>query len=80
MVGMPGLLTRFLARFLTRVFGQGFGNRKCSAQYYWDEEKHCTVLLGRRNTVFQFYRDGEKINILNKSDVFQNPMYTQIAK
>ena len=30
MVGMPG----FLARFLTRVFGKGFWDRKYSVQYY----------------------------------------------
>ena len=32
MVGMPG----FLARFLTRVFGQGFGISKYSVQFYRD--------------------------------------------
>ena len=50
---MPGflarVLTRFLARRLTRFFGQVF----------LGQEIQCTVLLGRRKTVLQFYRDGE---------------------
>ena len=32
------ILTRFLARFLTRIFDQGFLDRKYSVQYYWDVE------------------------------------------
>ena len=82
MVGVPGFLakflTRFLARFLTRVFGQGLGDRKYSF----------TVLPGQKNTVLQFYRDGEiqfysstgtekneRTTMYKKSHVIKNPMY-----
>ena len=69
MVGVPGFLarflTRFLARFLTRVFGQGLGDRKYSF----------TVLQGRKNTVLQFYRDGEN---LEKNHIIKNPILLKI--
>ena len=42
------LLLRFLARFLTRVFGQGCRDRKYSVQHYRDGEIQCTVLPGRK--------------------------------
>ena len=61
MVGVPGFGPDFLARFLTRGFGQGFLDRKCSVQFYWDVE----------NTVLQFLRDGEN---LGKNHVIKTPM------
>ena len=45
------ILSRFLARFLTRVFGQGFADRKYSF----------TIPLGRSNAVLQVYWFGEVI-------------------
>ena len=78
MIGVPWFLarflTRFLARFLTRVFGQGFLGQKMQ----------CTVLLGRRNTVLQYYRnrkiqfyswDGEN---LRKNHVIKIPISLKI--
>ena len=64
-------LTRFLAIFLARVFDQGFGDRKYSVQYYWDGEIQCTVLPGQKNTVLQYYRDGEK---LEENHVIRHPI------
>ena len=69
MVGMPGFFARcfiiFLARFLTRVFGQGLGDRKYSL----------TVLKEQNNTVLQFYRDGEN---LMKIHITRNPILLNI--
>ena len=61
---MPGflarLLTRFLGRFLTRVFGQGFWAEDTVYSTTGTEKYSFTVLSGRKHTVLQYYRDGEK--------------------
>ena len=59
----------FLARFLTRVFGQGFG----------DGDIQCTVLPGRRSTVLQFYRDGN-IQFYNTTGMEKNGGENHVVK
>ena len=66
------ILTRFLARLLNRVFGQGLGTENTASQFYWGRETQFysitgpetysfTILLGRRKT-------RKKLRI-------KNPMY-----
>ena len=73
MVGMPGLLARFLVSLLTRVFGQGFGDRTYNV----------TIPLGSRKTVLQFYRGGSiqfdssmGTTKNEKTICIKDPMYT----
>ena len=54
-------LTRFLTRFLARFLARVFWIRKYSVQVYWDGEMQFYRSTGtKKNTVLQFYRDGEK--------------------
>ena len=51
MGGVPGFLTRFFARFLTRVFDQGLGDRNIQLYSTTRTEKYSfTVLPGQRKT------------------------------
>ena len=73
MVGKPGFLARCLitcsARFLTRICGQGVGDRKY----------RFTVLQGLKNTALQFYPDGENLekNHIIKDTILLRIPYTK---
>ena len=69
MVGVPGffcqMLTRFLARLLTRFFDQVFWTRKYNVQYYWDGK-------------IQFYSTTGTEKSLGKNHVIKNPISLKI--
>ena len=62
MVGVPGFVARFWARFLTRVFGQGFLGQKIQFYTTTGTEKYT-------------FTDGE---YLEKNHVLKNPIYFKI--
>ena len=53
-----GRRARIFGQIFDQVFGQVFDQGFWPA--FFDQKIQCTVLLGRKNTVLQYYRDGKK--------------------